>query len=412
MTTKTYRHYLFGIILSIALAGWLAALGIIAVTTPNLGWGIVALITGAIWVGGPLAILLAITWIAYMVRDRGQMPGRVHALLFVPTLLALLIYPIADSIERGKYDSFSASHPPIAETHVNLSGSDLWIDTRPSASSSSGAGPSMPLVATKPERFAAFIRYPNPQTDPSAFPYDGARLNDNVTQYTYRAASGDAGDSLPLKRLPYPDLAPLYSALGKKEATMLRYFYYHYPDHVEVAPALQRLAGMTEEQLEGKKQKGLVLFKTQNFTPNGIVRLEINGQTLDIGERALTPIVPLPASCQDYPYPAGAAFADLGQPLTLRWQTLDTSQAWHTATLQVPAFRQPGRIDGESTLLRVQLYFLPDGTVEGERFVEVRQSRDQLAIRATGVPARAAAYAGCGGAFSAFNPQTVKLLTN
>ena len=69
-------------------------------------------------------------------------------------------------------------------------------------------------------------------------------------------------------------------------------------------------------------------------------------------------------------------------------------------------------MDGESTLLRVQLYFLPDGTVEGERFVEVRQSRDQLAIRATGVPARAAAYAGCGGAFSAFNPQTVKLLAD
>ena len=415
MTTKTYRHYLFGIILSVALAGWLAALGIIAVATPNLGWGIVALLTGAIWVGVPLAILLAITWIAYMVRDRGQVPGRVHALLFVPALLALLIYPVSDSIERGKYDAFSAAHPPIGETHVNLSGNDLWIDTKPSASTSSGAGPNLSLAASKPERFAAFIRYPTPTTDAnaaSAFPYDGARLNDKIQQYTYRLASGDAGASLPLKRLPYPDLTPLFPALGKKEATMVRYFYFHYPDHVEVAPALQRLAGMTEQQLDGKKQTGLVLFKTQNYMPNGIARLEINGQTLDIGERALAPVMPLPASCHDYPYPSGGAFADLGQPLTLRWQTLDTPQTWHTATLQVPPFRQPGRMNGESTLLRVQLYFLPDGTVEGERFVEVRQARDQLAIRATGVPQRAAAYTRCGGAFSAFNPQTVKLLAD
>ena len=48
MTTKTYRHYRFGIIISIALAGWLAALGLIAVASPNLGWGIVALILSLI----------------------------------------------------------------------------------------------------------------------------------------------------------------------------------------------------------------------------------------------------------------------------------------------------------------------------------------------------------------------------
>lgn len=415
MTTKTYRHYRFGIIISIALAGWLAALGLIAVASPNLGWGIVALITAAIWVGGPLAIVLVVAWFAYMARDRGQVPGRVHAVLFLPTLAALLIYPISESIEQGKYDSFSAAHPPIAETHVNLSGKDLWIDTKPYASTWSGAGPDMPLSAREPARFAAFIRYPNPQANASAssaFPYTGARLNDNLERYTYRVASGETGDSLPLTRHPYPDVSPLFPILGKKEATMLRHLYFHYPDHVEVAPALQRLAGMTEQQLDGKKLKGLVLFKAQNYTPNGIARLEINGRTLDVGDRALASVAPLPATCHDFAYPVGGAFLDLDQPLTVRWQTIAAPQTWQTATLQVPAFRQPRPMDGESTLLRVQLYFLPDGTVEGERFVEVRQSRDQLAIRATGVPARAAAFAGCGGAFSAFNPQTVKLLAD
>ncbi|WP_332610032.1 hypothetical protein [Achromobacter sp. ESBL13] len=55
MTTTPYRDYLFGLIISIALAGWLAFLGLTAALTPDLGWGIVALLTAAIWVGGPLA---------------------------------------------------------------------------------------------------------------------------------------------------------------------------------------------------------------------------------------------------------------------------------------------------------------------------------------------------------------------
>ncbi|GAB3330466.1 hypothetical protein [Bordetella tumulicola] len=47
MTAKTYRHYLFGIILSIVLAGWIAILGITAVTHPTLGMGIMMLLNAA-----------------------------------------------------------------------------------------------------------------------------------------------------------------------------------------------------------------------------------------------------------------------------------------------------------------------------------------------------------------------------
>lgn len=415
MTTRTYRHYLFGIIVSIALAAWLAALGIIAVSSPTLGWGIVALITAAIWVGGPLAVVLAITWFAYMARDRGQVPGRVHALLFMPTLLALLIYPAAESIEQGKRASFSAAHPAISETHVNLSGKDLWIDTTPYASTSSGAGPTMPLSASKPERFMVFTRYPSPGSNGAssgAFPYQGARLGNDIVQYAYRPDDAGAAAALPLNRLSNPDLTPFFRILGKNEAPMLRYLYFHYPDRVEVAPAIQRLAGMTEQRLDAAKLKGLVLLTAQNYTLNAIVRLEINGQTLDIGDRALESLAPLPAPCHDFARPVGGVFAALDKPLTVRWQTLNAPQAWHTATLHVPAFHKPEPVDGESTLARAQLYFLPDGTVVGERFVEVRMSKAQLGIRATGIPAPAVAYASCGSAFSAFNPQTVRLLAD
>lgn len=279
----------------------------------------------------------------------------------------------------------------------------------------------MPLSAREPQRFMAFIRYPSPDSKGAAagaFPYQGARLSDDIAQYAYRPdASGAAAAALPLKRLPYPDLTPIFPNLGKDESSKLRYLYFHYSDHVEVAPALQRLAGMTEQRLDAAKQKGLVLLKAQNYTPSAIVRLEINGQTLDIGDRAMASVAPLPAPCHDYAWHVGGAFVDLDKPLTVRWQTLDAPQTWHTATVRVPAFRQPKPVDGESTLARALLYFLPDGTVEGERFVEVHMSKAQLGIRATGIratgiPARATVYASCGSAFSAFNPQTVKLLAD
>ena len=430
MTTTPYRDYLFGLIISIALAGWLAFLGLTAALTPDLGWGIVALLTAAIWVGGPLAILLIIVWLYYLSRDRGRVPGRVHAWLFLPTLIAMLIYPASESFEKSKRERFSDAHPYIAETHVNLSGKDLWIDTTPYATTSSGAGPRMPFAAAESQQFMVFNRYPSPAaTQP--FPYDGTRLREDIAQYRYLSASGDAvAASLPLTRLAYPDVARFSSALNKPDRSMLRYLYFHYPDRVEVAPVLNRLAGMTEQRLDRKGQHGLVLLSAVNYTSSAIARLEVNGQTLDIGDRALVSVAPLPAACHDFARPIGAAFIMLSRPLALRWQTTgapgtpETPEAhepsstanaahpWHTATLHAPAFRHPEPVDGESTLMRLQLYFLPDGTVEVERFVQVHLPKDKLGIRATGVPARAAPYASCGGAYSTYNPQTVPLLAN
>jgi hypothetical protein len=49
--------------------------------------------------------------------------------------------------------------------------------------------------------------------------------------------------------------------------------------------------------------------------------------------------------------------------------------------------------------------------VAAERSREIR-ARGELSVRATGLPAAAQAYTGCGGAYSGYNPQTVKLLGN
>lgn len=411
MTRKTYRSYIFGIILSIVLAGWIAIISMSAITDPSLGWGILLLINVASLFGGPLAGLLLIVWLIYMVRDRGRVPARIHALLFLPSLFAIMIYPFSQYLAQRQHDQFRAANPPIAETHVNLSGRELWIDARPYASGYDRTTPSTPLSAGQSERFITFTRYPSSDfVATGAFPYEGERLKEGLAQYEYQTATDNTVTSLPMNRLSYPDTTPFHPVLGKNGASMLRYIYFHYSDHVDVAPALHRLSWLTKKELEEKNLTGLVLLNAHNYTPHAITRLEINSQTLDIGEQALKSTPPLPQSCTSYTQQLGAAFLDLNQPLDIRWQTLNEPTIWHTATLDVPAFRSVQPIDSESTLLRVKLYFLPDGTVESERFVKVQLPEELIGIRATGMPARAANFASCGSAFNGFDPKVARLL--
>lgn len=111
-----------------------------------------ALATLAIWVGVPLLLVLALASLRYMVRDRGQVPGRVHAVMFVPTAAAMLIVPLWQSLQNTWDSLAGGSRAAIAELHVNLSGQPLWLDTSPYASTGSGAGPDLPMQGDTPER--------------------------------------------------------------------------------------------------------------------------------------------------------------------------------------------------------------------------------------------------------------------
>ncbi len=71
------------------------------VTGADLGWDALGLVLGAIYIGGPLALLLMIVWIVYFVRSSGKVPGRVHALMILPNVCALMIFPIGESIKEG-----------------------------------------------------------------------------------------------------------------------------------------------------------------------------------------------------------------------------------------------------------------------------------------------------------------------
>ncbi|MEG0185691.1 MAG: hypothetical protein RR704_19805 [Stenotrophomonas sp.] len=403
MTATPYRNYRFGIGISLLLASVIAALSLVAVCTPNLGWGVVALATLALWVGVPLLLLLVLAWARYMVRERGRLPGRVHAVLLLPTAAAVLIVPVGQALRSIVDTATGGSRAAIAETHINLSGNALWLDTSPYASTYSGAGPDLPMDWQVPEHFVAFHRYPNAQSDAdTAFPYDNARLKPGIDQYRYGAPPGGSGTPLPLHRQPYPDTTALTRVWGTSGGPGIVHLYYHYADHVEVAPALARLAGATEYELERSRVEGLVQFKTHNYGTAPIVRLEIDGVALDIRDEAIAPIPPPPAACTASNHTTGVALLNLDRPLQVRWQTTADPQKWHRARVQVPAFRQPFLLDGQSTLLRVLLYVLPDGTLAAERYVEVSAGDARRGIRATGLPASAAAHATCGSAYAIY----------
>lgn len=401
-------HYLFGIIVSFVLASLLAGLGLIAVFADNLGWGVVALLSYAVLFGGPLAIVLALTWIAYLVRDRGKTPGRIHALLLLPPLLATLIVPIDESIRQEKGNQFSRANPAIEESHVNFSGQTLWLDYRYASASSGGGSPYMEPASAEHRRFSRFRRYPTP-TALDDFPYEGARLKHGITRYTYYDVDGKPGASLPLLRLPAPDLDALNRAYRYGEAALLVYQYFHYADRVEVAPTLARFAASTEDAMTAARIPGLTIVSLENYTRQTLARLEVEGQAVDLGGHAARSL----AGMRCDPMQGGSpARLDLEQSLRVRWQALEDPQRWHEATVTVPAFSAAAQGDPDKGLPRVRLYFLPDGTVAAERFKEIR-ARGELAVRATGLPAAARPHAACSvGVYAGYNSQTVRLLGN
>lgn len=179
------------------------------------------------------------------------------------------------------------------------------------------------IPASTPDRFARLLRYLNRQAPDPDFPYEGMRLKPGVDRYAYRDTSQDAllqpfAPLLPLRRAAYPDLKDFLAGTRERESAALIHLYYHYPDHVELAPDIARFAMSQEVNLRRDAMGGLILISVYNYLPEAIARLEVNGQALDPGSYALPPVAPLPAGCRDIPMPMGGAFLDLSRPLALR----------------------------------------------------------------------------------------------
>jgi hypothetical protein len=293
------------------------------------------------------------------------------------------------------------------ETHVNLSHQPLWLKWAGHASTSSGSGPEMPI---KPGQQVSFTLYPDVEgVESKAFPYDGSRLREGaVTYLAFGPAPGHAeerassGRDLPLVRLPYPDLRALTRYAPESELLVHQYF--HYDDRVEVAPGLKWRMVWADDPLFAKAG-ALTMFHVSNRLAPAVARVEVNGQTLELASISTD----IPCADMHAYQPAGLALVDPGQPLRVRWQTLDAPGRWREAPVAVPPLRAPAR-GRDLQLPGVLLYFTSGGQVAVEHFRLLGLPGDQSGLLASGLPAGVPTSETCGSAESRFNMDFVKRL--
>lgn len=403
--------YRLGIVLSATLAIFLSALSLIALFTPNLDYGVVMLILLAVVIGVPLCIALLVTWFVYDRRAPEGLPLKLHIAMFVPTLAAVSIIPIAGAMESTARAWFSDAHPSIREIHVNMSGRPLWLAVGATTTYSGGVL-QMPLESGSKAKFVGFTRNPSrEEISAGTFPYEGSRLRAGEHVYVY-ATSDEEGHPLsirprPLVQMPYPDLGRFSSNV--RESELLVYQYFHYYDHVEVVPTLD-LIEMSKLKGAARPPSHLVSFFLSNLYPPGLARLEVNGQAVVLGRDSN---IASEASCYRPRGLAGDALVDIDKPLVIRWQTLGAPERWYEARgVVVPSFGHDAKGVIDASVPSVMLYFLGNDMVKAERFQELRLRGDRPALRATGLPAGVSADKACGSAADMFNRSVVTVLPN
>ena len=402
-------RYGFGLGVSFALTALLLWIDVEVVSHPDMGYGGLLYIWVAIFIGAPLAVALVIAWLVYMVKSRGNLPGRVHLLMIVPPLLSLFVIPLADDIRQAGADRFSERHPAIHETHVNLSGRPLWLAPGVDGSTSSGAPPEMPMRPGPSATFVSFTRYPDDLSlKAGSFPYDGTRLREGIETYAYGTGDAEAsakggGRTVPLVRLAYPDLHELTPYAPEQE--LLVYQYFHYGDRVEVAPGLASAMPSHQDEPIRKVPRLVAFYLSRRIAP-AIARVEVNGQTLAIGDGEP---VAVDIECRRAYASAGYALVDPAASLKLRWQTLDDPWHWHEASLTLPPLRAStaGR---PASFPSVLLYFTGGDRVAAERFQLLRLEDDRKGLMASGLPAGVPVAETCGSAMDGYDPDSVTLL--
>ncbi len=91
---KEIRPFLAGIVLAFILAGWVIFMAVQALEAGAHGYVFLAFMMGVYAGFGVLGFPLLLFWAFYMWRQRGHLPARVHALIFLPPLISLLVVPL------------------------------------------------------------------------------------------------------------------------------------------------------------------------------------------------------------------------------------------------------------------------------------------------------------------------------
>ena len=383
--------YGLGIGLSFVLSLWVTGFALAAIFDTDLTGGEwLALVLMGVLGAGALGLALLI----YFALKCRNAPAKALVLMVVPPLLATGVVPAYLAAFRMIGNRVPDTSPTVWETHVNLSGQPFWLAPDVQGVDAMGASPLMPIA---PAQATSFSRYVGEAAEALAkFPYADAHLRSNIQTYSYGYgdAQGHATPTLPLVKLPYPDLHELTPY--EQESSLLLHQYFHYPDHVEMVPSLPSPSETFEAEMRGKPTH-LVSFYLSNRVPPAIARLEIDGQTLGLAQDKKMAI----SDCSRGNTPVGYALVDLDIPLRLRWQTLDDPMRWHEATVRVPAWRQP--LPGKpASLPSVTLYFTGASQVAAERFELLSIAPDERGLIATGMPADVSADQACGSAADYF----------
>ncbi len=374
-----------GIVLGLATAAVIAWLSLWPILDRGLGYGVILVALLALFVALPMLLVLAVMTVTYA-RRPPVASAQVYAWMWLPVLAALLILPVAMTIDESRQEAYRQRHPAVFEQHVNLSGQPLWIDTRGISASS---GMRTPMPADTPWTLSEFNRYPPaPDAGNGGFPYDGDRLRDDVATFPRRLGALDEGENHYAPRLEDAPLrrqgaAPDLASLQAHAPYLTRgYVYFHYPDRVEVSPVVEPLSVMTQDDLSGAETPFL-MFHASNLGQAHVVRIEIAGQGVPLPRDA---VPPAHLGCRRAYDPLGLAAIDDAAQVAVRWQTADRPDHWQTAQLALPALREIAPARARPRLPSVLLYFTADGGVRAERFMLWDLQDGRLGIHTSGVP--------------------------
>ena len=354
-----------GLFLALAAVGFCASLHKESTGYADIQAGIGQLVFGVMF-GIPL-LLLNIGLTSYLL-NRDAAHGRILRWMWLPTAAVLLLGFVYSLITKTLDANYRQEHPSITEVHTNLSGRALWL------------APEVDAHKLEPgeARFAWRKRTLKEHDDPMA-EYVGERLSPGLKSITIRTGepNGATATRVPVVALPAPDLkalAPLESELGPKVA----YMYYHYPDRIEIAPAVDVWRDHLRERPTAHTP--LVYIHVHNLSAPAIARLEIDGLTVYLLE-------PVRQALEETTYckiPHAATINRLAAPLQVRWQTVGKAPAWHEALVTVPSLSPLQPAQGTVRQLAVHLFFLPGGAVAAQMAQDIGLPEEEGQPRTAG----------------------------
>ncbi|MEG1680455.1 MAG: hypothetical protein RR326_10200 [Stenotrophomonas sp.] len=394
------QRYKIGIALSVLLAACIFIVGVLIVTDNRMA--ILAILYAPL-LAVVLIPTLAVTWIVYLVRDRGKMPATAHIAISGPLIVALLALLLTALVCDHHNGRLFKSYPAVSEVHVNLTGQSLWLDDS-IASGFGGGGRSahpMPVPATPIAMTTEITRWPpEHRPDESPFPYRGYDLKSS--QRTFGRALGDGK--------PQAQVIPLLSskASALPQDLPFRYFYYHYLDHVDAVPVLSRSIDL-ELSRARQMPAGLTLISVANFGTTPIIRIEINGQAVDLQKWGNATIA-ASTGCPALRTPQSPVMLVAGETLNLRWQQMDAPDVWHQAQLADSPLHVQKKFRGSARLPQLMLYFADQRTPEAQRFQEIALSTTKTGLVAAAAPEKLASVSACASVLSGFDLRQVTLL--